>query len=193
MPTSAASISKTKLPKHKKCRVCGSSFVAYRPLQKVCGWECSLISAGKQREKAVKADMKQRRLKLKTRSEWLKEAQHAFNSYVRARDEGKPCICCGKPMGEWTRGGSIDCGHYRSVGSAPHLRFDERNAHAQRKVCNRHGSGRAVDYRIGLITRIGLEAVESLESDQTTRKFTIDELKEIKNKYLAKTKELQKK
>ena len=85
----------------------------------------------------------------------------------------------------------MDAGHYRSRGSAPHLRFDERNCHAQSKKDNRYLSGNAVDYRIGLIARIGLEAVESLESDQTPRKWTIEELKAIKAEYRQKLKELQ--
>ena len=85
----------------------------------------------------------------------------------------------------------FDCGHYRSIGSAPHLRFDERNAHGQRKKCNRWGAGRAVDYRLGLIQRIGLEAVQSLESAQAHAKWTIDDLKAIKARYKAKLKELK--
>jgi hypothetical protein len=39
--------------------------------------------------------------------------------------------------------------------------------------------------RLGLIARIGLEAVEALESDQEPRKYTIDDLKAIKTKYSA--------
>ena len=89
-------------------------------------------------------------------------------------------------------GGAYDCGHYRSTGSAPHLRFDERNAHAQRKVCNRWGAGRAVDYRIGLVARIGLEAVEALESDNAPRKWTREELIAIRDTYKQKLKELKK-
>lgn len=133
-----------------------------------------------------------RRDRLKTRSEWLKEAQAAFNAWVRARDAGLPCICCGVPMGDGRPGGAVDAGHYRSTGSAPHLRFEEDNCHAQRKVCNRFGAGRAVDYRLGLIERIGLERVEALEADQTPRKWTIDDLKAIKKKYQEKARELQK-
>ena len=88
-------------------------------------------------------------------------------------------------------GGGFDCGHYRSVGSAPHLRFDERNAHGQTKQCNRYGAGRAVDYRIGLIQRIGLEQVESLEADQTPKKYSIEDMKAIKDEYKRKLKELK--
>ena len=85
----------------------------------------------------------------------------------------------------------MDAGHYRSRGSAPHLRFDERNCHAQAKRENRYLSGNVVDYRVGLIARIGLEEVESLEADQTPKKYTIAELKAIKAHYVAKLKEMK--
>ena len=48
-----------------------------------------------------------------------------------------------------------------------------------------------MDYRVGLIKRIGLEAVESLEADQTPKKYTIAELRAIKAHYVAKLKELK--
>ena len=51
----------------------------------------------------------------------------------------------------------------------------KRNAHGQRKQCNRWGAGRAVDYRIGLICRIGLASVEALESENDPAKWTIEE------------------
>lgn len=121
----------------------------------------------------------------------MKEAQIAFNAYVRERDKNQPCICCGQPLGAQQVGGGFDAGHYRSVGSAPHLRFDERNCHGQRKSCNRYGSGRSVDYRLGLIARIGLAEVESLEADNDPKKYSIDDLKAIKAKYKAKLKELK--
>lgn len=121
----------------------------------------------------------------------IKEAQTAFNAFIRERDRDQPCICCGQPLGTGGVGGAFDCGHYRSVGSASHLRFDVRNAHAQRKHCNRYGAGRAVDYRIGLIARIGLPAVEALEASNTPHKWERDELIAIKAHYIAKTKELK--
>ena len=93
--------------------------------------------------------------------------------------------------GGMSRGGDWDAGHYRSTGSAPHMRFDEANCHAQLKQCNRYGGGRAVDYRIGLIARIGLDEVERIEADQTVRKWTIPELREIRDEYRRKAKALQ--
>jgi hypothetical protein len=77
-------------------------------------------------------------------------------------------------------GGSFDAGHYRSRGSASHLRFNLLNIHKQCVKCNRFKSGNAVDYRIELIKRIGLENVEKLESDNKPRKFTIEYLKRLK-------------
>lgn len=177
--------------RQRKCRHCKSIFTPTSTLQVACSLPCAIEIA---KDKGIKETARQdraKREKLKTRSQWIKEAQIAFNAYIRYRDANQPCICCGLPLGEGDSGGHYDCGHYRSVGSAPHLRFDERNAHAQRKQCNRWGSGRAVDYRIGLIRRIGLKAVEEIESDQSTKRWTIDELKSIREAYKLKLKQLK--
>lgn len=178
-------------PKPRPCKVCRNGFVPSKPLQSVCGPRCAV--------KKVKQDKAEDRAQIRTRKEAIKklpelkaEAQTAFNAFIRERDKHQACICCGQPLGAGAVGGSFDCGHYRSVGSAAHLRYDERNAHAQRKQCNRWGAGRAVDYRMGLIERIGLSAVEALEASNQVRKFTAEELREIRDTYRAKTKELKK-
>jgi hypothetical protein len=49
-----------------------------------------------------------------------------------------------------------------------------------------------VDYRIGLIQRIGREAVEALESAQAPKHYTVEDLKQIRDTYRAKCKELEK-
>jgi FtsZ-binding cell division protein ZapB len=141
--------------------------------------------------RAEKADLRQRKEALKRIPDYIKEAQIAFNAFIRARDAAKPCICCGVSLGASEIGGVFDAGHYRSTGSASHLRFHEDNVHAQRKYCNRYGAGRAVDYRIGLIQRIGLERVEALEANNVPKKWTREELKEITQTYRRKLKELQ--
>ena len=158
---------------------------------KACSPECAAEYAKRERIKKEAKEIRARKLAIKPRSQWLKEAQNAFNSYIRSRDKGQPCICCGQPLGAEQVGGGFDAGHYRSVGSAPHLRFDERNCHGQRKVCNRYGSGRAVDYRLGLISRIGLDQVEAIEADNEPRKYRIEDLKEIITTYKTKLKELR--
>jgi len=187
-----------KAPKAKTCRVCRSSFQPVIPMATCCSPFCALTKARSDRGKAEKvALVKERkadavkRESQKNRSQWIAEAQTAFNAYVRARDCGQPCICCGRTSHGDSIGGTWDAGHYRSRGSSPHLRFDERNCHAQLKHCNRYLSGNVVGYRAGLIQRIGLETVEALEADQAPRKLTIDDLKAIKATYTAKAKELK--
>ncbi|WP_330208858.1 recombination protein NinG [Pseudomonas sp. Z13] len=189
-----------KQPKPKKCKnpACGISFPPQRLGQAVCSPKCGLAIKDVNQAKARKSlaqverrEIKIRKEKLKSRGEHMREAQQAFNEYIRARDQaaGHPCISSGKPL-DWS-GNAVDAGHYRSVGSAPHLRFDERNCHAQSKQDNRFLSGNAVDYRIGLIARIGQEAVDALEADQSVRKYSVEQIKGIKAYYRAKTRELK--
>jgi len=182
----------------KRCKSCNEPFTPQRMGQKVCSPACAAFFARNQSEKSQKTLAKAERIAdkvkreaLKTRSDWMKDAQREFNRYVRMRDAGRSCICCDKPLGSDQPGGAYDAGHYRSIGSAPHLRFDERNVHAQRKRCNLWGAGRAVDYRLGLIKRIGLADVNTLESDQTPRKYDINDLKQIIKTYRAKCKNLE--
>lgn len=188
-----------KPPKPRKCVVCPTIFTPRNSMQKACGPACAVEVAVRARVKkeahARKLERKADRVKresLKTRRDYIKEAQVAFNAYVRERDFDKPCISCGVPLQAEAVGGGYDCGHYRSVGSAPHLRFHEHNAHGQCKKCNRYDSGRAVDYRIGLIARIGLPRVEALEADQARRVYAVDELRALKAHYQAKVRELRK-
>ena len=185
--------------KQRKCKACHHPFTPARSTQTACGIDCAMQLAHEKKVKVAECDRldtvrkdRVRKERLKTRRDWEKEAQTAFNAFIRARDKDMPCICCGLPLSAGDVGGAYDCGHYRSVGSAPHLRFHEDNAHAQRKQCNRWGAGRAVDYRLGLIARIGLARVEALEADQEPRKYTADELRAIRDLYRAKLRELVK-
>lgn len=177
--------------KAKKCKTCAEPFQPMSMTHVCCSIKCSVEFARSKREKAARKQLAADKAKAKTRSQWMKEAQAEFNKFIRARDRaaGYPCISSGRPL-DWT-GNGVDAGHYRSVGSAPHLRFDPRNCHAQSKKDNRYGSGCAVDYRIGLIARIGLGAVEELEADQTPKHYSIDDLKAIKAEYAAKRKALE--
>lgn len=190
-----------KPAKPKKCRVatCRSSFVPAKPFQTWCSPDCAVAIIRQRQDKQRKSfaererrEIRVRKEKLKSRGDHMREAQQAFNAYIRARDQaaGHPCISSGKPL-DWS-GNAVDAGHYRSVGSAPHLRFDERNCHAQSKQDNRFLSGNAVDYRIGLIARIGQEAVDQLEADQSVRNYSVEQIKGIKAYYRAKTRELKK-
>ncbi len=181
----------------KKCKVCKTEFTPTRPMQKVCSPTCALeVSrqvAQKKAAKEAQEDRKKTREKLeamRTKPQLVKVAQTAFNAFVRARDADKSCISCGKPPSTETN--QTDAGHFRSVGSAPHMRFVEDNIHGQCKHCNQYLAGNVLAYRKGLIERIGLERVEQIESDQTVRKYTKEGLQEIAKHYNAETRRLKK-
>ena len=185
----------------KKCgnKLCRKPFESSNPWIKHCSPECGFILhqeiEAKQKSKKEKAERYADKLKIETLKsipELKAEAQVIFNKFIRARDANLPCICCDK----WNKsnsltGGEWDAGHYRSRGSADHLRFNENNVHKQLKNCNRYASGNAVEYRLGLIKRIGLQFVEELEADQTIIKWTREMLNEIKIKYRQKLKDLK--
>lgn len=187
------------MTKPAKCRSCGNEYQRLRPLQKVCSPACALAHskelAAKQAAREQREQRKATREKLeamRTKPQLTRLAQVAFNAFIRARDAGKPCISCGNALPADLVGGAFDCGHYRSVGSAPHMRFVEDNAHGQCKHCNRHLAGNHVEYRKGLINRIGLRAVELIEADTTTRKYTREGLIEIAKHYRAEARRLGK-
>jgi hypothetical protein len=178
-------------PRKRRCAICREQFTPRSMTHKACKPECAVALGQQLNQKRERKADAERRARLKTRREWMAETQVAFNAYRRevCRLAGYGCICCGAPL-DWS-GNNVDAGHYRSVGSAPHLRFIENNVWAQTKKCNRFGAGRAVDYRLGLIARIGLEAVEALEADDAPRKHTIEELRTIRDEYRAKLRALK--
>ena len=177
----------------RTCKVCKIKFEpTYNSVQTTCSYQCAIKYAQKQREKKEKKDWNKRKKvlkeKVKTKSDYLKEAQAIFNTYIRLRDENKGCISCGVDL----RGRKYDAGHYRSVGGNPQLRFDLNNVHGQCVYCNRHLHGNLVDYRIRLIKRIGLEAVEKLEQDNEPKNYTIPELILLKEEYKEKVRKQKK-
>lgn len=190
---------KKMLKRNRKCRWCGAEFEKQRPMQVVCSPRCGIAyGAQKKAQKAQKAIaaarklqrevLKIRRRNLETKPQLIKKAQTAFNAFIRERDKNKPCISCGIPLPNRPNG--YDAGHYRSVGSAPNLRFEELNCHGQCKHCNNWLSGNHVNYRIRLIERIGLAAVEALESDNEPRPYTREELRGLEKLYKDKRKAL---
>ena len=182
-----------KKRKPKKCEACGVEYMPFNTLQKACSPKCALKIVEIDKERKYRAETRKLKESLKGHRELTREAQQAFNWFIRERDHGKTCISCGgKQKQNNYRGHYVDCGHYRSVGSAPHLRFVEDNAHGQCVRCNRDLSGNVVEYRHRLIARIGKKRVEAIESDNKERKYSRDELKEIAKEYRKKARELKK-
>ena len=178
----------------RKCAVktCRTLFAPRSITHKCCSPACAQQHVAVEKARRDRKERQQGLAKLKRKADHIREAQVAFNGYIRARDAALPCICCGKFSDNTAlTGGGWDAGHYLSRGSHPHLRFDERNVFRQRKGCNRPGGTTAASFRLGVIARIGLAAVEALEADNTPRHWTVEELQAIKALYRAKLKALK--
>ena len=183
-----------KAIKPKSCRVCKQPFTPRLSMQKVCGLSCAQSLAVSIRGRAEKVaqvrerrETKQKLDKLKSRSQWAKEAQEAVNRFIRLRDADLPCISCGRH-----HQGQYHAGHYLSVGARPELRFEPLNIHKQCAPCNNYLSGNVVLYRIALLQKIGAEAVAWLEGPHELNHYEIDDYIAIKQEYAAKARELMK-
>ena len=189
-----------------RCAHCRAKFEPERPSQIVhveCveAWteaqaakrERAEAKAARAAAKVERAETRRRKEAIKRKPDLMREADQAFAAYIRERDRqaGRPCISSGRPL-DWASGNQVDAGHYRSRGAASHLRYHPDNCHAQSKYENRHRAGNAVEYRAGLIARIGLAAVEALEADNRVHHWTREELRAIRDEYRQKLKQLTK-
>jgi hypothetical protein len=152
-----------------------------------------LRKAQRQAVVAERVSFRARKDALKSRQDWAREAQGAVNRYVRvlAHSRGEGCYTCGARPAQ-AFGGTYDAGHFRSVGSAPHLRFWTPQIRLQCVTCNRHKGGCALDFRRALVAEHGSEWVEALEARQEVAKFTPDYLRRIKRVFTKKANRLEK-
>lgn len=171
-------------------------------LGKMCCWNKWLLETENGRiylEKVTLKVTKQRRELNKYKKERkyekslpnaLKQTQKVFNEYIRKRDKYKPCISSGML---WKS--DFDAGHLFSVKQYSALRFHEDNVHGQSIGDNRFKEGNFEDYLINVEKRIGKEKLDELvklaaASKRTVKKWTLEELKEIRDKYNQKIKDL---
>lgn len=173
----------------RRCSNCrkkvNASDALYGSLKAFCCVECLVAYAKSEKgkkdyTKALRKETAERKQKLKTKSDYVREAQSAFNRYVRLRDSTTGCISCGS-MPEQKFGGTRDCGHMLSRGAHGQHKFRLDNTAGQCVACNRYRSGDAANFRAGMISRWGLDRIERLESDNEPKKFTIDYLKRVKD------------
>ncbi len=137
--------------------------------------------AARMAARVERAETRRRKEAIKPRSKWLAECQAIVNRYVRllALSRGEGCFTCGaSPQQKF--GGTYDAGHFRSVGSAPHLRFWIPQIKLQCIPCNRHKGGMALAFRRGLSRDHGEEWVTRLEAMQHIAKFDVEYLKRFK-------------
>lgn len=184
--------------KPKACKVCRAKFEPARPLQTTCSIPCAiewgrLQLAKKQAKEAQeqKRKDKAKREELKRIPDLIKEAQEAFNRYVRLRDNGKGCFVCGAPLLMGGIGGGFDAGHIRPRSQAGHLRYDERNVFGQCKPCNAAGSTKDHEMRAAAERLLGKREAEALYADNRVHKWQRDELRAIRDLYRAKAKALE--
>ena len=173
--------------KPKKCRICETLFNPYRSTQIVCNYHCAQLYADELNKKKELKDWKIKKAKMKedlmSLSDWLKIAQTHFNTYIRHRDKDQLCISCQKPPLK------KNAGHFFNANNHYSVRFDERNVHLQCEHCNTFLSGNLIQYRENLIKKIGLKEFEDLSAiANETRKFNIQEVKELINIYKNKIK-----
>lgn len=124
---------------------------------------------------------------LMTVQDHVKLTQAVFNQYINLRDKRKPCISCFKPIT-----GKVNASHYYNANNHWNVRFDEDNVHSSCITCNQFLSGNLIEYRKGLIQRIGLERLEELEHKANkTRNFSREELIQIREIYREKIKRIK--
>lgn len=186
-------------PKPRPCPICRNSYVPFQPMQAVCSPRCAMkkvrLAKVEERlsEKAERAETKRRKEAIKPRAKWLAECQAIVNRYVRilALSRGQGCFTCGA-MPQQKFGGTYDAGHFRSVGSAPQLRYWIPQIKIQCIPCNRHKGGMALSFRKALVEDHGDEWVDRLESMNHSAKFDVDYLRRFKSVMGKKLRRLEK-
>ncbi|HEK0777910.1 TPA: recombination protein NinG [Proteus mirabilis] len=190
--------------RRRRCKICREWFIPKQSFQNWCspehGFELSEQRKNKDREKALaklkkenqkkereaKDKLKARKLAVKPLSYFTKQAQTAFNAFIRERDKDEPCISCGR-----FHEGQYHAGHYRTTGANPELRFDEDKCHKQCAPCNNHLSGNIENYTPRLIEKIGQERFDRLMGSHELPKWKREDYERIRDHYRAKLKELK--
>ena len=168
-----------------KCKFCKKDFTQFNSTISVCGYQCAIewgkLHPKKTSIKRVNSEIKSiAKQKLKTQAQLRNPIKLHFQKWCRLRDEKEPCISCGTTEAKW------DGGHYLKAEIYSGVIFDERNVNKQCSYCNQYLDGNTAAYRQGLIKKIGLDQVillEELANETRTKKWTIEELQLIKNKY----------
>ena len=159
----------------------------YTTLQKYC-FNPDCVTAWINDVKTKQWTKKKAQLKkdLMTVQDHIKIAQQVFNKYIRIRDKNNNCISCSQTPKK------INAGHFYNANNHWSVRFDERNVHLQCEHCNTYLSGNLIQYRENLLKKIGIAEFENLSAEaMKTRKFTIEELKEIIDTYKQKIKNFE--
>jgi hypothetical protein len=182
------------MPKPKKCRICKNDFEPSNSTHIVCSYKCAMAFAQEKSyakakkfsdslledSKSSKIRIKKLKISIRSLKDYESDAKKSFQKWARLRDKDLPCISCDK----FTK--LNDGGHYKKAEVYSGLIFNEYNVNLQCRKCNRFLNGNELNYRIGLIKKIGEDKVlelEELANESRLYKFTKDELIDIKSKY----------
>ena len=191
-------------PTRRKCKVCSEWFhpaypnvvwccpehgaiyaIELRTKEKVKA-EAKRIRAQHEAEKADRQRLAEKKQQVKPLSYFIKQAQQAFNEFIRYRDRHLPCISCGRH-----HEGQYHAGHFRTTGANPELRFNEDNCHRQCAPCNNHLSGNLIAYRPALIAKIGQARFDALMGPHELSKWKREDYTRIRDEYRAKLKAMK--
>ena len=166
----------------RKCKYCLERYTPKYSTTEPCPkYECRLKHLEANTAKINRANKAIARNEIKSYAQRLGEAKKVFQKWIRLRDKDKPCISCGTISSTvW------DGGHFKKAELYSGVIFHEHNVNIQCGKCNRFLGGNELNYRTGLIAKIGEKAVLNLEhlaEMSRMKKYTNEELEEIKLKY----------
>lgn len=188
----------------RKCKVCNEWFIpAYANIRWCCPEHGAIYAMELRAKEKVKAEAKrikakheaeiadrkrlgEKKQQVKPLSYFIKQAQQAFNEFIRYRDREDACISCGRH-----HEGQYHAGHFRTTGANPELRFNEDNCHRQCAPCNNHLSGNLIAYRPALIAKIGQARFDALMGPHEMPKWKREDYIRIRDDYRAKLKAMK--
>lgn len=108
------------------------------------------------------------------------------------------CISCAKPLG----GDQWCCGHFKTQGGHPELRYDPKNTYLQHNHhCNQRlsadigGTKNTMGYLAGLKHRFGEEEGQAIidycESHHPAKNYTCDQLEEMRAEFAAEVRRIE--
>jgi hypothetical protein len=121
----------------------------------------------------------------------LVNVRNVFHEYIRLRDIGKNCICCGVPYNS-----NFHASHFYKSELYSNLRYDEFNVFGGCQKCNLLLDGNESGFRSGLIQRYGQEFVNEIDNKAKSYKrndfhWDRETLEDIRKYYQEKLKSLK--
>lgn len=187
-------ITKPKPIKKRTCKICKKKFepnpnIFLPPTceKSECRYEYAMLHLNKKAKEEKTTQRKAlKQFNDSDRSILLRTAQKVFNKYIRERDKDKPCVSCGVIVKE----NMAHASHFKPANTYSYLRFDEANVHKSCSKCNLFLSGNLDQYRIRITDRISQQELDRLDMPNQSKRWMIEEYKEIIEAYKLKIKML---